>query len=222
MKRTSTSAFLFLFVIPFATLFSGTNALIPPPSLLNAASGSITPSASPAASVSQSPSAASTNLPVLLSHDLPEIHARIALPKDWTLLPGKLLEGGVLIATREKISGENDAWSTGLSMTIDRNGAKDSGQKASVYALGIAREAMSKVGDEASPMKESQSGPFHEIRFDFPVSGDPPLQITEVLRANDATDTLAVILWQMPQAETKSLMGLREAILTGFVLDPTK
>ena len=107
-------------------------------------------------------------------------------------------------------------------MTIDRNGAKDSGQKASAYALGIAREALGKAGEEASPMKESQSGVFHEIRFDFPVAGDPPLQITEVLRANDATGTLAVILWQMPQAGSNSLLELREDVLSGLVLDPSK
>jgi len=220
MKRITLSAFLVFFVAPIASLFSATNAPILSPSVPNDAGSSA--SSSSITATQSSPSPASTNRPLLLIHDLTEIHARIALPKDWTLLPGRLLEGGVLIATREKISGENDAWITGLSMTIDRNGAKDSGQKASAYALGIAREALGKAGEEASPMKESQSGVFHEIRFDFPVAGDPPLQITEVLRANDATGTLAVILWQMPQAGSNSLLELREDVLSGLVLDPSK
>jgi hypothetical protein len=126
----------------------------------------------------------------------------------------------VLLATREKISSENDPWITGLSMTIDRNGAKDSGQKASDYALGLAREAREKAGDEASPLKESQLGPIHEIRFEFPLAADQPLQVTEVLRANDSTGTLAVILWQMPKSESSQLQALREAVLSGLTMDP--
>jgi hypothetical protein len=184
-----------------------------------AAAPSPTPSPSPSASTSRV-AAAATNPPVLVSHDLPEIHGKISLPKDWVLLPGKLLEGDVLLATREKITNENDPWTTGLSMTIDRNGAKDSGQKASDYALGLAREAREKAGEEATPIKESQAGSFHEIRFEFPLAADQPLQVTEVLRANDATGTLAVILWQMPKPEAVQLQGLREAILSGLILDP--
>ena len=107
-------------------------------------------------------------------------------------------------------------------MTIDRNGAKDSGQKASVYALGLAREAHNKAGDEATPLRESQSGPFHEIRFDFPIVGEPPLLVSEVMRANDTTGTLAVILWQSPREESVALRDLREKILAGIKLDPAQ
>jgi len=160
--------------------------------------------------------------PPLVSHDLPEIHAKISLPKDWTLIPGKLLEGEMLLATKEKISGDTDPWTTGLSMTIDRNGAKDSGQKASEYAMGLARELNEKAGDEATPIKQSQSGVFHEISFEFPVEGDQPLQMTEVMRANDSTGTLAVILWQSPKAEALKLEPLKESILAGLKLDPNQ
>ena len=160
--------------------------------------------------------------PSLIAHDLTEIHGSISLPKEWTLLPGKLLEGDVLLATKEKISGENDPYTTGLSMTLDRNGAKDSGQKPTEYAMSLAREAHDKAGDEASPLRESQNGPFHEIRFDFPIAGDLPLQITEVLRANEKTGTLAVILWQSPKEEALALQGLRDAVLAGLTLDPEK
>jgi hypothetical protein len=166
--------------------------------------------------------AAQTNAPSLTVRDLPEIHGKISLPKEWTLLPGKLLEGDVLLATREKITGENDPWSTGLSMTIDRNGSKDSGQKASEYARALAQEAREKAGEDATPIKESQSGPFREFRFEFPVAADQPLVVTEVLRANDKTGTLAVILWQMPKNETADLLGLREAVLSGLILDPAQ
>jgi hypothetical protein len=158
----------------------------------------------------------------LITHELPEIHGSIALPKEWTLLPGKLLEGDVLLATKEKIAGENDLYSTGLSMTIDRNGAKDSGQKVADYAMSLAREAREKAGEEASPLRESESGPFHEISFDFPVPGDQPLQITEVLRANEKSSTLAVILWQSPKQEAPTLQPLRDAILSSITLDPQK
>ena len=160
--------------------------------------------------------------PSLIAHDLTEIHGSISLPKEWTLLPGKLLEGDVLLATKEKISGENDPYTTGLSMTLDRNGAKDSGQKPTEYAMSLAREAHDKAGDEASPLRESQNGPFHEIRFDFPIAGDLPLQITEVLRANEKTGTLAVILWQSPKEESLALQGLRDTVLAGLTLDPEK
>jgi len=160
--------------------------------------------------------------PSLIAHDLREIHGSISLPKEWTLLPGQLLEGDVLLATKEKISGENDPYTTGLSMTLDRNGAKDSNQKPTEYAMSLAREAHDKAGDEASPLRESQNGPFHEIRFDFPVAGDLPLQITEVLRANQKTGTLAVILWQSPKEKAVALQGLREAILASLTLDPEK
>ncbi len=160
--------------------------------------------------------------PSLIAHDLTEIHGSISLPKEWTLLPGKLLEGDVLLATKEKISGENDPYTTGLSMTLDRNGAKDSGQKPTEYAMSLAREAHDKAGDEASPLRESQNGPFHEIRFDFPIAGDLPLQITEVLRANEKTGTLAVILWQSPKEEALALQGLRDTVLAGLTLDPEK
>jgi hypothetical protein len=180
-------------------------------------------STSPSPLPSASPSAATaTNAPTLVTHDLPEIHGKIRVPQDWTLLPGKLLEGDVLLATREKITNENDPWTVGLSMTIDRNGAKDSGQKASDYAFSLAKEAREKAGDEASTIKESQSGPIHEIRFEFPIAGDQPLQVTEVLRANDSTGTLAVILWQMPKSEVTQLQSLRESILSGLMLGPNQ
>ena len=181
-----------------------------------------TTAASPTASPSPAAVASETNPPALAPRDLPEIHAKISLPKEWSLLPGKLLEGDVLLATREKIATENDPWSTGLSMTIDRNGPKDSGQKASVYAKTLAQEAREKAGDEASPLKESQSGPFHDIRFDFPLASEPPLLVTEVLRANDATGTLAVIIWQMPKEESVKLQPLRDAILSGLILNPAQ
>jgi hypothetical protein len=172
-----------------------------------------TPTSQPAASPSSSP---------LIQQELPEIHASILLPKDWTLLPGKLLQGDVLLATREKITNESDPWTTGLSMTIDRNGAQDSGQKASDYAMALAREAQEKAGDEASQIQESQSGPFHEIRFDFPIASDQPLLVTEVLRANDSTGSLAVILWQSTKEEAPKLRSLREDILAGIKLDPSQ
>ncbi len=200
----------------------------------NSVTNSSFPSASPI-STATSPAVApapspviSTNPPVsppplqLVVQPLPEIHASMLLPKDWTLLPGKLLQGDVLLATREKITTDSDPWTTGLSMTIDRNGAKDSGQKASIYALGLAREAHEKAGDEASPIRESQSGEFHEVRFDFPVIGEQPLCVTEVLRANDKTGTLAVILWQSSKEEAAKLHDLREQILAGIKLDPSQ
>lgn len=166
---------------------------------------------------------AAPSLPAsLVAHELPEIHGSISLPNEWTLLPGKLLEGDVLLATKEKISGENDPYTTGLSMTLDRNGAKDSGQKVTDYARGLANEAREKAGEEASPLRESQNGAFHEISFDFPVPGDPPLQITEVLRSDEKTGTLAVILWQSPKEEVSTLQPLRDAILTSLTLDPEK
>lgn len=165
--------------------------------------------------------AAGTNPAALIVRELPEIHGKISLPKDWTLIPGKLLEGDVLLATREKITGENDPWTTGLSMTVDRNGAKDSGQKPSEYARALALEAREKAGEEATPIRESQSGVFREFRFEFPVPADTPLSVTEVLRANDKTGELFVILWQMPRQESAKLQGLREAVLSGLVLGPT-
>lgn len=128
----------------------------------------------------------------------------------------------MLLAVREKITSENDPWNTGLSMTIDRNGAKDSGMKAGDYALGIAREAREKAGEEASPISDSTTGAYREIRFEFPVQTDSPLLVTEVLRANDQTGTVAVILWQSPKAEAPALRDLREAILSGIVLDPAQ
>jgi hypothetical protein len=158
----------------------------------------------------------------LTTKEIPEIHAKLSIPGDWTLIPGKLLEGDVLLAVREKITGENDPWTTGLSMSIDRNGAKDSGMKATEYAQGIANEAREKAGEEASPLTESTNGVFHEIRFEFPVPSDPPLQVTEVLRANEQTGTVSVILWQSPKNEAPSLRDLREAVLSGLVLDPAQ
>lgn len=193
----------------------------PLPSVTVSAPSSADAVTNTAAKTARSP-AAQTKAPSLTVRDLPEIHGKISLPKEWTLLPGKLLEGDVLLATREKITGENDPWSTGLSMTIDRNGSKDSGQKASEYARALAQEAREKAGEEATPIKESQSGPFREFRFEFPVAADQPLVVTEVLRANDKTGTLAVILWQMPKNETADLQGLREAVLSGLILDPAQ
>ena len=107
-------------------------------------------------------------------------------------------------------------------MTIDRNGAKDSGMKAGDYALNIAREAREKAGEEASPISDAVQGDFREIRFEFPVQTEPPLQVTEVLRANDRTGTVAVILWQSPKGEAASLKDLREEVLSRLVLDPAQ
>lgn len=196
-----------------------------------------TPSPSPAPTAQTSPTAQpQTNAPTvssstptptpgkeaLVTREIPDIRGKISLPPGWTFLPGKLLEGDVLLAVREKISGENDPWTTGLSMTIDRNGAKDSGMKAGEYALGIAKEAREKAGEEASPLSDSTHGSFREIRFEFPVQTEPPLQVTEVLRANDQTGTVAVILWQSPKAEATALRELRDAVLSGLVLDPAQ
>lgn len=207
------SPFLSFLAILISPLLAQATEIQPPNLSTNA-------SPTPQASVTSTPSPAASS--PLAPHALPEIHATMLLPKDWTLLPGKLLEGDVLLATREKISSENDPWTTGLSMTIDRNGAKDSGQKASEYALALAHEASEKAGDEASPLAQSQTGPFHQIRFDFPVVGDQPLLVTEVLEANDSTGTLAVILWQSPKEEASKLHDLREQILSGIKLDPTQ
>lgn len=200
---------------------STTPSQAPLPSVTVSAPASANAGTNTAAKTNPSP-AAQTNAPSLTVRDLPEIRGKIALPKEWTLIPGKLLEGDVLLATREKITGENDPWSTGLSMTIDRNGSKDSGQKASEYARALAQEAKEKAGEEATPIKESQSGSFREFRFEFPIAADQPLVVTEVLRANDQTGTLAVILWQMPKNETADLTGLREAVLSGLILDPAQ
>ena len=211
------SCFLSLLVI---ALFSGGLTL----------AADITPPTNPATKIEPTPAPtpspmatpASATAAPLVAKSLPEIHASMLLPKDWTLLPGKLLEGDVLLATREKISSESDLWTTGLSMSIDRNGAKDSGQKASDYARSLAQEASEKAGEEATPIKESEAGLFHEIRFDFPVAGDQPLLVTEVLKANDKTGTLAVILWQSPKEEAQKLHDLREQVLAGIKLDPTQ
>lgn len=204
-------------LMPVALMAKGTNTTSPTP---------VTPATLatlPATNVPTSQVATNAaTTPSLIAYDLTEIHGSISLPKEWTLLPGKLLEGDVLLATKEKISGENDPYTTGLSMTLDRNGAKDSGQKPTEYAMSLAREAHDKAGDEASPLRESQNGPFHEIRFDFPIAGDLPLQITEVLRANEKTGTLAVILWQSPKEEALALQGLRDTVLAGLTLDPEK
>jgi len=204
-----------------ATAISPATRLSPSPAPTVSLSPKPAPSPSPLASPIPTNGIATNSL-ALVTHDLPEIRGKIGLPKDWTLLPGKLLEGDVLLATREKITSENDPWTIGLSMTIDRNGAKDSGQKASAYALSLATEAREKAGDEATPLKESQAGGFHEIRFEFPISADQPLQVTELLRANDSTGTLAVILWQTPKSESPQLQGLRDAILAGLTLDPNQ
>jgi hypothetical protein len=176
---------------------------------------------SSAATSAPSATAGSSKVP-LTTREIPEIHAKISIPADWTMIPGKLLEGDVLLAVREKITSENDSWSTGFSMTIDRNGAKDSGMKAGEYAKGIAIEAREKAGEEASPITESTNGPFHDIRFEFPVQSDPPLKVTEVLRANEQTGTVAVILWQSPNNEASSLRDLRETVISGIALDPAQ
>jgi hypothetical protein len=187
-----------------------------------------TPSPTAKASTTNSPTpipSSPTNNPAkeaLVTRDIPGIRGKISIPSDWTFLPGKLLEGDVLLAVREKITSENDPWNTGLSMTIDRNGAKDSGMKAGDYALGIAREAREKAGEEASPISDSTTGAYREIRFEFPVQTDSPLLVTEVLRANDQTGTVAVILWQSAKAEAPALRDLREAVLSGIVLDPAQ
>jgi len=187
----------------------------PPP----AVSDTPTASAAPENTESSTNSAAGQKTGELVPHAIPEIHASISIPKDWNLVQGSLLDGGVLLATKEKITGENDPWSTGLSMSIDRNGAKDSDQKATDYALSIARGAAEKAGEEASPIKESQDGAFHQIRFDFPVQGDQSLLVTEELRANDSTGTVAIILWQMPKEDAATLSPLRDSILSKLKLD---
>jgi hypothetical protein len=212
------SLILFFFLdtclMPAVLMAKGTNPTSPTPVTSVTLTATNVPTSQVATNAATTPS--------LIAHDLTEIHGSISLPKEWTLLPGKLLEGDVLLATKEKISGENDPYTTGLSMTLDRNGAKDSGQKPTEYAMSLAREAHDKAGDEASPLRESQNGPFHEIRFDFPIAGDLPLQITEVLRANEKTGTLAVILWQSPKEEALALQGLRDTVLAGLTLDPEK
>lgn len=169
-----------------------------------------------------SPSPTPTRGPSLTMHEVPGIRAKVPVPEGWTFLPGKPLEGDVLLVVKEKIRDENDPWTTGFSMTVDRNGAADSGLKPGEYALGIAREAREKAGDEASAITESTNGVFREIRFDFPVQGDAPLMVTEILRANERTGTVAVILWQAPRDESASLRSFRDAVLSGITLDPAQ
>jgi hypothetical protein len=162
------------------------------------------------------PAAATNSLPALVPHELPDIQGAISIPKEWTLITGKLLEGDVLVACREKISGADDPWTTGLTMTIDRNGAKDSGQPAGEYALGMAKEAREKAGDEAGEIKETRNGKIREFRFEYPVALDAPIQVTEVLRADEESGMLTVILWQSPKEEASSLKELREAVLSSI------
>jgi hypothetical protein len=212
-------------LLSVATSLSNVGAANSSPSLSQAtATPSPTVKASPTNSPTPIPSSPTNNpaKEALVTRDIPGIRGKISIPSDWTFLPGKLLEGDVLLAVREKITSENDPWNTGLSMTIDRNGAKDSGMKAGDYALGIAREAREKAGEEASPISDSTTGAYREIRFEFPVQTDSPLLVTEVLRANDQTGTVAVILWQSAKAEAPALRDLREAVLSGIVLDPAQ
>jgi hypothetical protein len=212
-------------LLSVATFLSNLGAANSSPSPSAAtATPSPTAKASPTNSPAPIPSSPTSNpaKEALVTRDIPGIRGKISIPSDWTFLPGKLLEGDVLLAVREKITSENDPWNTGLSMTIDRNGAKDSGMKAGDYALGIAREAREKAGEEASPISDSTTGAYREIRFEFPVQTDSPLLVTEVLRANDQTGTVAVILWQSAKAEAPALRDLREAVLSGIVLDPAQ
>ncbi len=176
MKSLQTALLLLSLISP-VTLRA--TEISPSPAATNSAPVTPPKSTPAPASPATIPSPSPTPSP-LLPRQIADIHATILLPKEWTLLPGKLMEGDVLLATREKVVTASDPWTTGLSMTIDRNGAKDSGQKASDYAMGLAREANAKAGDEATPIKESQTGPFHEARFDFTVPDDPPLLVTEV------------------------------------------
>lgn len=155
----------------------------------------------------------------MVAKEIPGIRGRISLPADWTYLPGKVLEGDVILAVREKIRDENDPWTTGMSMTLDRNGASDSGMKPSDYALGIATEAHEKAGEEASPITQTTNGLMHEIRFEFPIASDPPLVVTEILRANEKTGAVSIILWQCPREEAISLRPLRDAMLSGLILE---
>lgn len=180
------------------------------------------PAEQPALKMAAEPSHTAPHTPTLAVRDVPGIRAKVAVPEGWTFLPGKPLEGDVLLVVKEKIHDENDSWSTGFSMTVDRNGAADSGLKPGEYALGIAREAKEKAGDEASSITESTNGVFKEIRFDFPVQGETPLMVTEILRANEKTGTVAVILWQSPRDESATLRSLRDAVLSGITLDPAQ
>ena len=158
--------------------------------------------------------------PVLVPREIREIHAKIPLPKEWTLLEGNLRDGGVVLATKETISSENDPYATGLSLTVDRTGARETDQKASDYARTLAGEAREKAGEEASAVTETQSGPFRILRFDFPVETEQPLLMTELLMANDATGTITTIVWQMPKGEAPESSVLRDVILSGIALDP--
>lgn len=220
-------------LLAFVLLVAGNNPApaAQPPGPTPSTSPAVSPSASivptavtnaPAASGSPRQDVTATpGTPNLSSRTIKDIRAKIMLPPEWTLLSGKLLEGDVLLATREKITGENDPYLTGLSMTVDKTGAKESAQKASMYAMTLAKEAREKAGEEGSPIVEKHEGAFTEIRFEFPVAGDQQLLVTEVLRANDATGTVTSIVWQMPKEEEAKLRDLREGILSGLVLDPS-
>jgi hypothetical protein len=192
-------------------------ASIPAPSDV-ASKAAHTPSPSPADSTASSTPQTPGNpsSPGLVAHELPDIQGTISIPKDWTLITGKLLEGDVLVASREKIATAEDPWTTGLTMTVDRNGAKDSGQPAGEYALGMATEAREKAGDEAGEIKETRNGKVREFRFEYPVALDTPILVTEVLRADEESGILTVILWQSPKEEATSLKDLRDSILTSI------
>ena len=172
------------------------------------------PADSAASNSAQTPGNPAT--PGLVAHELSDIQGTISIPKDWTLITGKLLEGDVLVASREKIATAEDPWTTGLTMTVDRNGAKDSGQPAGEYALGMATEAREKAGDEAGEIKETRNGKVREFRFEYPVALDTPILVTEVLRADEESGFLTVILWQSPKQEAASLKDLRDSILTSI------
>lgn len=204
---------------------SPTATLSPAPILssttTSATINSPSPSTSPSASPSTNPAPART-APAMVTKEIPGIRGSLTLPADWTYLPGKVLEGDVILAVREKIKDENDSWTTGMSMTLDRNGASDSGMKPSEYALGIASEAHEKAGEEASPISQTTKGAVREIRFEFPIASDPPIAVTEILRANDTTGTVAIILWQCPREEAVSLRPLRDAMLSGLILESNR
>lgn len=195
---------------PPETALSGLAAPSPSP-------GTNSPSPSPAV-LPRSTESVPTDpgMPPLAAREIPEIHGSISLPKDWSLVMGKLLEGGVLIASREKIASENDSWTTGLTLTVDSNGAGESGQPVGDYALGLAREAREKIGDDATEISETRHDKVREFRFEYPLPGDVPLRVTEVLRADEANGVMTVILWQAPSGETDRIKPLREAILSSI------
>lgn len=157
--------------------------------------------------------------PVLEEKRIESIKASLLVPAGWHMREDS--EEGVTVTqiTREKVSGGNDSFLVGLTLSVTPDVPGRTQTKPSQYAADLLAFS---VEDSGGKILTTEAAPMKVLRTEYTVDADGGrMSIVDVATANDTTGTLYFLAWQCPESEVEALSALREKIIASLKFDPS-